>query len=158
MKRSIVFVLTLLASAWACADEADSAAAKLYEYFEVFNEKDVTRIANEVYATPVQVGGTPHRIYANPAEAIANLTALYGRIESQGWVESRILDTEVCVASADLALVDTKFSRLDKNGDAIAPVIRRSLYVLQKRDDGWRIVAFYGHDTDVIPNCAGNES
>jgi len=154
MKRLIVLGVILLASALSLADDANDAAAKLHEYFAVFNEKDVVRIAHEIYATPVQVGGVPHRIYADPQEAIESLTRLYPQIESQGWVESRILDTEVCIASANLALVDTRFSRLDQNGDAIAPAIRRSMYVLQKSEDEWRIVAFYGHDTDVVPTCS----
>jgi len=158
MNRSIVFVMVLLASAISFADDADDAAAKLHEYFAEFNKKDVVKIANEIYATPVQVGGTPHRIYADENTAIESLTGLYDVIESQGWVESRILDTQVCVASASLAFVDTKFSRLDQDGNAIPPAIRRSLYVLQKRVDEWRIVAFYGHDADVIPTCGGPRS
>ncbi len=153
MNRSIIFVITLMASAISFADDAGDAAAKLHEYFAEFNKKNVVKIANEIYATPVQIGGTPHRIYADENVAIESLTGLYDLIESQGWVESRILDTEVCVASASLAFVDTKFSRLDQDKNAIPPTIRRSLYVLQKRANEWRIVAFYGHDTDVMVTC-----
>jgi hypothetical protein len=153
MMRLVVLAFTLLVSASSFADDADDAAAKMHEYFAVFNEKDVIKVAHEIYATPVQVGGVPHRIYADPDAAIDSLTGLYPLLESQGWVESRILDTEVCIASANLAFVDTRFSRLDRNGDAIAPAIRRSLYVLQKRENEWRIVAFYGHDADVVPTC-----
>jgi hypothetical protein len=153
MMRLFILAFTLLVSASSLADAADDAAAKMHEYFAIFNEKNVFKVAHEIYATPVQVGGIPHRIYADPDAAIENLTGLYPLIESQGWVESRILNTEVCIASANLAFVDTQFSRLDKNGDAIAPAIRRSLYVLQKHENEWRIVAFYVHDADVVPTC-----
>lgn len=150
-------ILTLLLVAFAAnalADDADDAGAKLYEYFAVFNAKDVERVANHIYATPVQIGGGPsHRVLADPAAAVENLTNLYEQIEAQGWKESVIEDLSICIASATLALVDTRYSRMDHDGNPIPPAIRTTLYVLQKIDDRWAIVAFYGHDSDKRPSC-----
>jgi hypothetical protein len=33
------------------------------------------------------------------------------------------------------------------------PAIRTTLYVLQKIDGDWKVVAFYGHDNDKRPGC-----
>ena len=150
-------VLTLLLFAFgavAAADDGDDAGAKLYEYFEVFNAKDVEKVANYIYSTPVHIGGgDSHRVLANPAAAIENLNGLYPQIEAQGWKESVIDDLRICLASETLALVDTRYSRMDQDGQPIPPAIRTTLYVLQKIEGRWAIVAFYGHDSDKRPSC-----
>jgi len=154
MNRIIIALLATFASMITLADDADDAGAKLYEYFAEFNEKDIETVANHIYSTPVHIGGgATHRVLADPAAAVANLTGLYEQIEAQGWVESRIENLKVCVASETLALVDTRYSRMDRDGNPIPPAIRTTLYVLQKIDGDWRIVAFYGHDNDNRPGC-----
>ena len=154
MKARITALLAVFVCSPIFADGAEDAGAKLYEYFATFNAKNVDKVANEIYSTPVHIGGgSGHRILATPAEAIENLTNLYGQIEAQGWVESKISDLQICMASETLALVDTRYSRLTRDGEPIPPAIRTTLYVLQKMDDDWRIVAFYGHDNDHRPSC-----
>lgn len=44
-------------------------------------------------------------------------------------------------------------SRIDHNGTPIPPALRTNLYVLQKLDRDWRIVAFYSHDNNKRPGC-----
>ena len=111
-------------------------------------------MANTIYSTPVHIGGgSGHRVLADADAAVENLTSLYAQIEAQGWVESKIHDLKICLASASLALVDTRYSRIDNEGNAIPPAIRTTLYVLQKIDGNWRIVAFYGHDNDKRIAC-----
>jgi hypothetical protein len=154
MNRLIFALLAMFASVFTLADDAEDAGAKLHEYFAEFNEKDVTTIANQVYSTPVHIGGgTAHRVLADPDAAVANLTGLYEQIEAQGWVESRIENLQICIASETLALVDTRYSRIDHDGKPIPPAIRTTLYILQKLDGDWRIVAFHGHDNEVRPSC-----
>lgn len=151
--RLLLIAGLLVLGTCAFADESDEASAKLYEYFEAFSAKDKNRIATTIYSTPVHIGGTAHRVLADPDAAVANLTRLYAEIEAQGWVESKIDNLQICVLSDSLALVDTRYSRLKANGEAIPPAVRTTLYVLQKIDSDWRIVAFYGHDNDRRPRC-----
>jgi len=154
MKIKTIALLIFVACNVAVADDAEDAGAKLYEYFATFNEKNIQKVANYIYSTPVHIGGgAGHRVLATPDAAVENLTGLYKQIEAQGWVESKIDDLEICVASETLALVDTRYSRIDKEGNAIPPAIRTTLYVLQKIDGDWRIVAFYGHDNESRPAC-----
>ena len=154
MRMPIVILLVALWSPQLLADDADDAGAKLYEYFEFFNLKDKDTIANEIYSTPVHIGGgDSHRVLSDPAAAVANLTSLYEQLDTEDWVESRISDLKVCVLSATLALVDTRYSRLKSNGDPIPPDVRTTLYVVQKIDSDWRIVAFYGHSIENRPTC-----
>ena len=154
MKISIFALLAFIPCNVVVADDAADAGAKLYEYFATFNDKDAQKVANTIYSTPVHIGGgSGHRILADPESAVENLNNLYEQIEAQGWVESNISDLKICLASESLALVDTRYSRIDKAGNAILPAIRTTLFVLQKIDDDWRIVAFYGHDNDKRPAC-----
>jgi hypothetical protein len=147
-------VMALFSASIVAADDAADAGAKLHEYFATFNQKDVLKVANEIYDTPVHVGGGEgHQVLADPAAAIENLSSLYKQIEAQGWVESRISDLQICIASPTLALVDTRYSRLTSEGDPIPPAVRTTLYVLQKIAGDWRIVAFYGHDNETRPSC-----
>ncbi len=154
MRHLIFSILTTLAASIAIADDADDAGAKLYEYFDAFNEKAISRIVSDVYSTPVHIGGgASHSVMADPDGAAESLESLYEQLEGQGWAESRISDLKICLASDTLALVDTRYSRLNQDGEPIPPAIRTTLYVLQKIDDEWRIVSFYGHDNDVRPGC-----
>lgn len=154
MRNFVTTILAVLFCNLAWADDAADAGAKLHEYFEAFNAQDVRKVANEIYATPVQVGGgDAHRIFATPEAAIENLENLYEVIIDRGWKESRISNLSICVASDTLALVDTQYSRLNQNGEPIPPTLRTNLYVLQKIDGDWRIVAFYSHDDDKRPAC-----
>ena len=154
MKIRIITLIIFVVCNVAVADDAEDAGAKLYEYFATFNEKDIRKVANEIYSTPVHIGGgAGHRVLATPDAAVENLTGLYKQLEEQGWVESKISDLKICVASETLALVDTRYSRLDNEGNAIPPAIRTTLYVLQKIEGDWRVVAFYGHDNDMRPGC-----
>jgi len=154
MKKTLIAVCASLITGICVADDAADAGAKLHEYFAAFNAREADRIANTIYSTPVHIGGgTGHRVLADPAAAVANLNDLYAQIDAQGWRESQILDLVVCVASPTLALVDTRYSRIDEQGVAIPPAIRTVLYVLQKIDGDWRIVAFYSHDEERRPGC-----
>ena len=151
--RVLTLLLVGLASV-AVADDADDAGAKIHEYFELFNARDVQTIANDIYSAPVHIGGgVGHRVYADPAAAIESLTSFYGQLDEQGWKASVIDYLEICQLSDTLALVDARFSRVTQDDEPIPPAVRTTLYVVQKSEGRWGIVAFYGHDVDKRPSC-----
>jgi len=155
--KSAILAIGLLVTSTVAAEDAADAGAKLHEYFAAFNAGEWETVANEIYSTPVHIGGGDgHRVLADPAAAIANLVNLHEQITAQGWKESVIEDLRVCVLSGSLALVDTRYARVTRDGEPIPPAVRTTLYVLQKLDGDWRIVAFYGHDPEVRPACAGS--
>ena len=153
MRTTIMLVLALLVAP-VYADDIADAGAKIHEYFAAFNERDLDKIANEIYATPVLFAGGENRtVYATPADVISSQTSLFEMLDSQNWVESRISDLVVSLCSSSIAFVDTQYSRLDANGDAIPPAVRTNLYVVQKLDGEWHIISFFGHDNNVRPSC-----
>jgi len=154
MRIVTLFAIAMFANTTVIADDADDAGAKLHEYFDKFNEKAISYIVTNVYSTPVHIGGgTSHSMMADPEGAAESLESLYEQIEAQGWAESRISDLKICMASDTLALVDTRYSRLTAEGEAIPPAIRTTLYIVQKIEGAWKIVSFYSHDNDVRPGC-----
>lgn len=153
MRKTITILLTLLFMP-VYADDVADAGAKIHEYFGSFNARDLDKIANEIYATPVLFAGGENRtVYATPADVISSQTSLFEMLDSQQWVESRISDLVVSICSDSIAFVDTQYSRLDVNGDAIPPAVRTNLYVVQKIDGVWHIISFFSHDNDVRPSC-----
>ena len=151
--RVIIFLAFLL-SGLALADDATEASAAVHEYFRVFNAKDVEKIANDIYLPPVLIGGgETHRIYDDVETAVESLGNTYQQFESLGWKESVIADTKTCILTDDLALVDTRFSRMTDDGKTIPPDIRTTLYALKKVQGEWRIIAFFGHDPERRLSC-----
>ncbi len=154
MIKTTYALLVLVFSTGALASENDPAGAKVHEYFELFNARDVQTIAHEIYSSPVHIGGgTGHSVYADPSAAIESLNSFYGQLDEQGWKASVIDHLEICQLSDTLALVDTRFSRVTGDGEPIPPALRTTLYVVQVIDGAWRIVAFYSHDADKRPSC-----
>jgi len=154
MNSRLLVLLLVACGGMAGADDAADAGAKVHEYFSAFNARDIDRIATAIYSTPLHIGGgDSHRILATPDAARSNLRDLYAMLDGQGWQESVIDDVRTCVLSASLALVDTRYARIDGDGEPIPPATRMNLYVLQKIGGSWRIVAFYSHDEDRRPAC-----
>ena len=153
--RVFTGLVLLCIAATGMADDAADAEQAVRDYFSAFSDRMAEKIAHEVYATPVQIGGGDgHRVLATPAAAIDNLRNLYVTLEQQNYRESVIDNLQTCVLSPTVALVDTRYSRIDRSGNPIPPHVRTVLYVLQKLDERWRIVSFYGHDNDRRPACA----
>ena len=78
MRTRIIGWLAFFACGVAVGDDAADAGAKVHEYFDAFNAQDVQKVANEIYSTPVHIGGGEgHRVLATPAAAVENLENLY---------------------------------------------------------------------------------
>ncbi len=154
MNKTIISLMLLLSGALAFADDASDAEAKVREYFDVFNAKDVDGILGRIYSIPVHVGSSSgHSAYQSAGEARSGLANLYPQIEKQGWVESVIKNVATCVIADGLVFAEVTYTRDKADGEAIAPGLRSNVYVLQKLEPGWRITAFYSRDMDKGLAC-----
>lgn len=148
MKRAalIVWICCLMGGA-AFADDAADAEAKVREYFDVFNAKDVDAIIERIYSVPVHIGNpSGHRAYQSTDDARQSLAGLFGQIESQGWVRSVIREVKPCVIADGVVFAEVNYTRDKSDGTAIAPGLRSNVYVVQRLEPGWRITAFYSRD------------
>lgn len=149
--RSLAPILLCLTAA-ASAD--DAVEAHMMAYFERFNARDIDSIVSEIYAMPLQIGSAgTHRVLADEAAARSNLESLYRQLDEQRWARSVISRVEVCVLADGLALADTIYARIDRDGRAIPPDVRTNVYILRRQAEGWRIVSFYGRDADRPLGC-----
>lgn len=148
-------IAAALVAAGAClADATDDVEAKMMQYFELFNARDVAGITEEIYAVPVHIASEAgHRSLSSDAASRDSLRNLYTQIEAQGWVRSVIDSVDVCLLSDGLAFAETRYARIDADGKPIPPDVRTNVYVLRKLETGWRIVAFYPHDPGRKFDC-----
>jgi ketosteroid isomerase-like protein len=154
VKRTILFLCLTLTPGIAASDDRSEAEAKVREYFDLFNARDVDAIVERVYSTPVHVASTDgHRAYVTGDDARSSLAGLYRQIEAQGWVRSVIREVKPCAVSEGLVFAEVNYTRDKADGQPIAPGLRSNVYVLQKLEPGWRITAFYGRDPDKGLDC-----
>lgn len=154
MKKTILALVFILTGTAVVADDATEAEAKVREYFDVFNAKDVDGILERIYSIPVHIGNSSgHRAYANSADARSSVAGLYEQIESQGWARSVISNVDACVIADGLVFAEVTYTRDKANGEAIAPGLRSNVYVLQRLEPGWRVTAFYTRDMDKGFDC-----
>ena len=154
MKTIALSLLLLMGGTFALADDASDAEAKVREYFDVFNAKDVDGILSRIYSIPVHVGSSSgHSAYQSADDARSGLADLYPQIEKQGWVESVIKNVDACVIADGLVFAEVTYTRDKADGEAIAPGLRSNVYVVQRLEPGWRITAFYSRDMDEGFTC-----
>ena len=154
MKTRYWAILILFLCGNALAGDADDVKAHLYKYFATFSAGDAEKVANEIYSTPLHTAfGTSHGVMATPDAAVENLGNLYEEWGADGWAESRINRMDVCMATDNIALVDTRYSNLNKDGEQLPPGEQAIIYVLQKIEGNWRVIAYYGLDSDKQPRC-----
>ena len=154
MKHLILAWTLISISTVAIADDAAEAEAKVREYFNLFNTKDVDGILERIYSIPVHIGNSSgHRAYAGPADARSSVAALYEQIEGQGWVRSVIKTVKACAITDGVVFAEVTYTRDKADGEAIAPGLRSNIYVLQKLAPGWRVTAFYSRDIDKGLDC-----
>lgn len=155
--RSLLLVLLAAVSLNVTAGGAsnvDAAKAKWNEYTEAFNAGDIQRIVNEIYATPVQVGlPNGHMVMATPEDAMKGLGGFRAGQVAQGFTGFRLENVEACELSASLVLLDTQYTSVYKQGPKTVERPSTMMYLMSKTADGWRIIAYYGHDHDKRPSC-----
>jgi hypothetical protein len=113
--RTNQFALAFLATfspsvAW--ADDAESANAKLREYFATFNNTDIHTGTMEINSTALHTGyGSDHVASATAAKAFEYRDSFRRQITGPGWLEFRIEGVKTCSISDTLALLDIRYSR-----------------------------------------------
>jgi ketosteroid isomerase-like protein len=155
MKRSTVAALMLFAVNPAFSQDPDDVRALLESYIALFNSGDSARIAEDIYAAPVQSIGPNGQLAATTTDEIEDRFELVlEEIRGRGWTHSIINGMDVCIVREDVAFVKMDFSRIRSDGTPIPPADRVSLYVVHQSNDlGWRIVANYGYDASAEITC-----
>ena len=135
MMRTLIVIGVLLASTVVSADETPTQFMKRYVGY--FNAQDLEQYQGTFEFPAVRFTGGSLEILSDPAVPMAN----FENIKKTGWVTSRIDAITVLSESAEAALVEFSFSRIDASGEAFFNSIGH--YGLVKTDDGWKIQSMF---------------
>ena len=131
------------------ARDAEEVRGLVRAYLEIFNVRDSSKLAQDIFTASAQVAN-----FVLPTSAAIEelFDRLYAGMESN-WDHSTINKIEVCIAGPGLAFVDLNYSRIDDVGEPIQPAERASLLIIREIDEQWRISAVHPHDAATKVRC-----
>ena len=133
--RLLIATTVLLASTVVSATETPTQFMERYVGF--FNAQDLEQYQETFEFPVVRLTGGVLEILSDPAVPMAN----FENIKKTGWVTSRIDSLTVLSESAEAALVEFSFSRMDATGHAFFKSTGH--YGLVNTDDGWKIQSMF---------------
>jgi ketosteroid isomerase-like protein len=126
----MIFALIAAASLPARADErASDVEAFMEEYLRLWNAGDAGTITEKAYRFDAP----------NPFASKAGLQAEFDRLKKAGYSHSQSTSIEACWINATQALVELRYTRIKRDGTAMPPNERSTLYFVKKSADGLRI-------------------
>ena len=135
MMRTLIAIAALVASVSASAGETPTQFMERYVGY--FNAEDLEQYQATFEFPAVRFTGGVLEILSDPAIPMAN----FENIKKTGWVTSRIDAITVLAESAEAALVEFSFSRMDTSGNAFFNSTGH--YGLVNTDDGWKIQSMF---------------
>ena len=135
MMRTLIAIAALVASVSASAGETPTQFMERYVGY--FNAEDLEQYQTTFEFPAVRFTGGVLEILSDPAVPMAN----FENIKKTGWVTSRIDSITVLSESAEAALVEFSFSRMDASGNAFFNSTGH--YGLVNTDDGWKIQSMF---------------
>ena len=133
--RSLIAIAALVVSIGANAGETPTQFMERYVGY--FNAEDLEQYQQTFEFPVVRFTGGVLEILSDPAVPMAN----FKNIKKTGWVTSRIDSITVLSESAEAALVEFSFSRMDDSGNAFFNSTGH--YGLVNTDDGWKIQSMF---------------
>lgn len=133
--RILITIAALLASLAVSAGETPTQFMERYVGY--FNAEDLEQYQATFEFPAVRFTGGVLEILSDPAVPMAN----FENIKKTGWVTSRIDSITVLSESAEAALVEFSFSRMDASGYAFFNSTGH--YGLVNTDDGWKIQSMF---------------
>ena len=133
--RLLIAITVLLASTVVSATETPTQFMERYVGY--FNAQDLEQYQETFEFPVVRLTGGVLEILSDPAVPMAN----FENIKKTGWVTSRIDSITVLSESAEAALVEFSFSRMDASGHAFFNSTGH--YGLVNTDDGWKIQSMF---------------
>ena len=133
--RSLIAIAALVVSIGASAGETPTQVMERYVGY--FNAEDLEQYQATFEFPAVRFTGGVLEILSDPDVPMAN----FENIKKTGWVTSRIDAITVLSESAEAALVEFSFSRMDASGNAFFKSTGH--YGLVNTDNGWKIQSMF---------------
>ncbi len=154
--RRILLVLIVSCCSIALADDLADIEAKMNQYQQLFNAKDIDAILEHIYAPPIVIGlrDGGKVLFSDSEDVHTGLDQQYVRIEEAGWTGSTNQVLDVCLLTDGLAMAEVNYTRRKADGNPIEGGVLSTYYMLQKFSQGWRITSFFVRERDAGVNCS----
>ncbi len=121
-------------------------------YYALFSARDMESLPDRVFAIPWMTLGANGIVASTSRDAalVRWQGSLIGLLE-RGWDRSVFTIESVCVLNRGAAIVSGYNTRYDGEGAVMS--VGSVSYVLGATDDGWRIVAYTGHERGKTVTC-----
>jgi hypothetical protein len=140
------------------ASDLDAAFAEFSDWFsndykpafiEAVKDSGDPTFISKYWGSPLWVGNDlgPITLAVTDEEVVQAFTAMTTRLHAAGYADSIVLDRRVVVYNKDGAAIDSLWSRSRADGSEIERVAVH--FVVARRSDGIRVVAFETHSTDA---------
>lgn len=116
--------------------------AALAHYVKLFSAQDAKGIGATVFTNPSIALGPSGPKMQTPDDVVANYTKTFDDLKKIGYDHSVFSNVQVCVTSANNAIVGGTFKRIKKDGSQIMEA--RASYLYTRTPDGWRLVSGLG--------------
>jgi hypothetical protein len=147
MKIVSNLILVLLTAVAPCVqgdEPARDAEAFMERYLLLWNAGDAATIVEQIYRFDA----------AHPFGSREGLKAEFDRLKASGYSHSEKISIKGCWINATQALVDLRYSRLKRDGTAMPPAERSTLYFVKKTADGLRINNLIPMNPTTVLSCA----
>jgi hypothetical protein len=125
--------------------------AKAYEYMARFSRQDPNGLASQVFSNPSIAVRNGKIELREPAALASGFASTVKKLKETGWVRSAFINPKVCVLTTDVALMDTRYERYDKDNKLILEGGETDLFI--RTPEGWRLAAVLGHRSEYGVNC-----
>lgn len=121
-------------------------------YYGYYFERDPQALATEIFVLPwIAVTGDGVRITLTEEENLARFEQAIAGLVERGWNRSIFTTKNVCVLTADAAIVSGTNTRT--RGDGSVMSVNGVSYILARTDDGWRTISFVSHPPTRVVRC-----
>ena len=119
------------------------------QYYAWYSAGAADDIAKHAYNVPYLRGdGSALRTHEEVRQSVADAWA---RLDAQGYAGSDMPERNICVLSANSAIVSGRGERHRRDGGLLGEY--GWTYTLVATNDGWRIISIFGHDPALAVRC-----
>ncbi|HSH74203.1 MAG TPA: hypothetical protein VLA09_00750 [Longimicrobiales bacterium] len=121
-------------------------------YYALFSERNMEALPDEVFAIPwMTLGANGINASTSREGALVRWQGSLIDLLGRGWDRSVFTIESVCVLNLGAAIVSGYNTRYDGEGGVMS--VGSVSYILGDTDEGWRIVAYTGHERGKVVSC-----
>ena len=115
-------------------------------YCEYWSDGDYKKIISEIYDTPfIHFKHDSTKVMKTEAEVEESLIETFKSLEEENYSHSIINRWESYKKDEDIIIMEMNFTRFSKDGKVMGEEERTAIYIIRKKDKGYKIIAVIPH-------------